>query len=881
MAKKGYVAYVSNVNQLKTRHIYGYSYLELEVANMFEDAIAIVGMDCFLPSAPSVPALWKNIVGKHSGILRLEGAGDNGMHIAVGYLDYLDRFDYKKYRMGKREAELIDPQHRLFLNCTARALERYQGKTFTESDFNRGIGVFASCPMNTYLLHSKNKIDVSLHTVEGLQSTLQNDKDYIGLRTAHTLNLHGPAIDLQTSCSSSATAIHYACLSLLARDCDIAVAGGATTMVPQLRAYPFVEGSIFSSDGHCRPFSANATGTVHGNGAAVIILKRLDDAIEEHDQIFGVIISSAINNNGNRQDGFTAPSVEGWCEVIEKALGDIDVETIGIIETHGTATKLGDRVEIEAINRVFSSKSDKKGFCNVGTAKSHIGHQEAACGVINVIKACCSLSEEIITSDIYDSTPIDLSGTPFYFALEQKPWKRREGSPRRVSVNSSGMGGTNVHIIIEEAPQGCVKSIMDLEDVSYNDVTMPYCWVLPKLVPDFKDLGLKIKGIKDEVVFECSININSFSWLRDHVLSGTAIMPGTYFVYLLNLAAKANDTNMQWQLENVEFKEMLTIGHDKVTLRISCRKDGKHWVLQIESRGSDSWSAKIHANAYAVEASDNFKTKLEVAQLLREDQKPLYTSDIYNHQAKEGLYHGIHFQKMRHAVKVPQGILGVVADFEGHLRNQADRAVCLLDSCLQIFRFVHGQTESNASSGYLLTSFEKINIGAISWKEKQSVWCLGNHREKTAGNQFITDFTFFSEDGNVIGEIIGAQEKGVGTSKKNVSKHAVQPASEKIKKEDSADESFREVSSLLRQLVADSLGDDVTEISMDDTLRVLGVDSFSTLEISLDIQAKLNSQQSFVEDVKPEFTIREICEKIVYRLGRGDDDPFPAECRHG
>lgn len=836
---------------------------------MFQDAIAIVGMDCFLPNAISVPVFWRNIINKNSGILRLEGAGDNGMHVAVGYLNNLDKFDYKKYRMSKREAELIDPQHRLFLDCTARVLERYQGKKFTESVFERKIGVFASCPINTYLLHSKNDIDVSLHNVEGLQNTLQNDKDYIALRAAHILDLHGPAVDVQTSCSSSAVAIHYACLSLSAGDCNLAVAGGATAMVPQLRAYPFIEGSIFSSDGHCRPFTVEAKGTVHGNGAAVILLKRLNDAINNRDHIFGVIISSAINNNGNRQDGFTAPSVEGWCEVIERAIGDIDVETIGIIETHGTATELGDAVEMDAMKHVFSSKSNKKGFCNIGTAKSHIGHQEATCGVINVIKACCSLSEELITSDIYDATPINLSGTPFYFASELKPWKRHEDFPRRVSINSSGMGGTNVHFVVEEAPQGYTKSIMALKNEPCDDILRPRCWISPKIIPEFKNLGLRVRDVRDEGTYECTINLSTFPWLKDHVLSGVAVMPGTYFIYLLNLVAQSINPAVSWQLRDVEFKEMLVINdNDRVTLRTSYRKDGDAWMLQIESRGSDSWNTRVHVNAYAVEASDVFETEATVAQLLRGEQQPLRILDIYNHQSKNGLYHGFYFQKMRHAVKISQGILGIVADFEGQLKDQVDRSVCLLDSCLQIFRFVHDQIDSNTRSGYLLTSFNKINVGAIPWKEKQSVWCLAKHHEKIADNCFVTDFIFFSEDGDVIGEIIGAQENGLGTPKKDTYNRCVlRPVSmkEKEPKRFSA-ELFEKVRISLMQLIIDSLSNDVTEISMDDTLRNLGVDSFSTLEISLEIQSRLNSRQNFTEDVKPEFTIREITQKITNKL---------------
>lgn len=846
---------------------------------MQKKTIAIVGMDCNLPNASSVEGFWSNLCNKQSGILRLEGANRVGMHVSVGYLDDFDCFDYHKFHMGKREACLIAPQHRLFLSCSAKVLENFQKKSITDDEFVRKVGVFGSCPMDTYLQQTRNTVDTSLHTLEGLQATLQNDKDYIGLRTSHVLNLHGPSIDIQTSCSSSAVAVHYACLSLAANDCDLAIAGGATMMTPQLRPYKFVDGSIFSSDGHCRPFTVDATGTVHGNGAAVILLKRLDDALRDENPIFGIIVSSAINNNGNRQNGFTAPSVDGWCEVIEKALTGIDVETIGIIETHGTATKLGDKAEFEAINRVFSSKTTQKGFCSIGTAKSHIGHQEATCGVINILKACCSLTQSLITSDVYDSHPIDFSETPFYFPLETKQWKRQDGKIRRISINSSGMGGTNVHLVIEEAPLKYAAELSDLRTLRVQSEKTPRCWFISDKITDLSYLGLRLKNTKNEIVYEQSINLSSFIWLKDHILSGTPLIPGTYFVSLLNAAAASIYGNSRWKLEAIEFKEILPLSDDKVVLRTTIRKNEKSWDIQIESQGSDVWEAKVHAVASVseIETEDFVYDILHVSNLLRENQEPLNISDIYENQAEAGLFHGAFFQKIRHAVKIPQGILGVIADFEGHLLQQIDREVCLLDSCLQLFRFVHEQTKFQTSSGYLLTSFESININAVLWKENQGVWCLAKHREKTEGNKFITDYVLFSEDGYVIGEIRGAQEKGVSTRKKSkIIKSQTQNITSQYRKLEAYDYVLKE----FKQLIADTLSNEVNEISPDDTLGNLGIDSFSTLEIGIEIQNRLRSSNSFLDHVRPEYTIQQIVDSISKQLGKGNDDPFPTECDH-
>lgn len=835
---------------------------------MFKTPIAIVGMDCRLPGASSVTQFWDNLRNKRSGILRLSGAEKAGMHLSVGYLDDVDRFDYQYFKMGKREACLIDPQHRLFLTCAANVLEHLQKREYTAEDFCRRVGVFASCPMNTYLKHSKNYIDTSLHTLEGLQATLQNDKDYIALRTAYVLNLTGPAIDIQTSCSSSATAVHYACLSLAAADCDIAVVGGATVMNPQLRPYQFIEGSIFSADGYCRPFTKSATGTVHGNGVAVVALKRLDDAIRDRNPIFGVIISSAINNNGDRQDGFTAPSVEGYCEVITRALEGIDVETIGIIETHGTGTKLGDRVEIEALTAAFSAKTKKKTFCSLGTAKAHIGHLEAACGAVSIIKAAFSLTQKQITSDIYDAEPINLADTPFYFPKACIPWKVENGDKRRVAINSSGMGGTNVHLVLEEPPEELTASIDDIPSKKYTNDTSSRCWVVSQ--PEYKELnlGIKLKDTNDEIIYEMLININSFDWLKDHVLAGSAIIPGTYFVHLLRSAARAIDSQKFWNLESVEIKEFLTVTESRTILRISINKNANGWIIKIESRMTDSWESTVHAIALAVPSETFLTSNVHLTELLRGKQEPLNVLDIYNKQRHSGLYHGTYFQKMRHAVRTSKGILGVIADFEGQLKEQVDREVCLLDSCLQLFRFVHGQTEAQGSSGYLLTAFQKINISLVQWKDRQGIWCLANHHPESVSNHYVTDFLFFSEDGEPIGEIIGARERGVGyvpTEDQNIEVSVRNVLSRDISAKNT-NMTSQQIIELLKELVADYVGSAASGILPTDTLAVLGVDSFASLELGLEIQNRLNSQIDFLPDVKPEFSLEEIATRILAKL---------------
>lgn len=833
---------------------------------MLRQPIAVVGMDCNLPGARSVKDFWDNMREKRRGTIKLTGANDVGMHIAVGYLDKFDCFDYRYFRMGKREASLIDPQHRLFISSVANALESFKGESYTTSNFGDRVGVFSSCPMNTYLVNTRETIDASLHTIAGLQSTLQNDKDYLALRTANILNLTGPAVDMQTSCCSSATAVHYACLSLINNDCDLAVAGGSTLMVPQFRPYQYVEGSIFSSDGNCNPFTTSAKGTVHGNGCAVVVLKRLCDAQRDGDKVYSVIISSAINNNGDRQDGITAPSVEGWCEVINDAIRDIDVNTIGIIETHGTGTILGDAVEIEALKKTFSARTNAKEYCSIGTAKSHIGHIEAACGVINVIKASLSLSEELITSDIYDTAEgVDFSGSPFYVSKVCEAWGRDSQAIRRVSINSSGMGGTNVHMVLEEAPVRLSARLSDIENLNHQ-VAPIACWHEDFASNPDLYLGLKIKDTIDEIIYEITLNAESHKWIKDHKLAGVPILPGTYFVHLLSHYANKLDETRKWILKSVEIKEKLAVSSAPVSLRTTLQRHGEQWNIKTESRNKDSWESTLHASAI-ISKSEELQPSPSLPGLIKGYNEALNVPNVYKNQISLGLYHGLCFQKMKHAVKTQDGILGIIADFEGHLQSQTDREVCLLDSCLQLFRFAHGLNEISVNSGYLLTSFEKIDVSDINWKHWKGFWCLAKHRVESAEKTFVTDFSFYSEHGNKVGEILGAREIGVGLHNTNANLQNAttsESTEERASKKDSP--SIEHITQRLKDLIAETIGSPKGQISSTDTLGMLGVDSFSTLDLSIEIQKILNSPVDFLDEIQVDSTVEEIAKLIFVKL---------------
>ena len=431
--------------------------------NGFE--IAVIGMSGRFPGARSVDEFWLNLRAGVESIVRLsdeelvasgiEPATFNAPNYvkAIGVLDDVEWFDASFFGYTAREAELMDPQHRLFLECTWEALEH---AGYDPARYEGLIGVYGGSVMNTYLLNNLLSHPGLVESHPGLPVVLGNDKDYLTTRVSYKLNLRGPSIGVQTACSTSLVAVHLACQSLLQGECDIALAGGASITVPVKAGYFYQEGAITSPDGHCRAFDAQAQGTVGGNGVGLVVLKRLSDAVRDGDTIHAVIKSSAINNDGSLKVGFTAPSVEGQAQVISEALlmAGVEAETISYIEAHGTGTALGDPIEVAALTQAFSGKTAKKGFCAIGSVKTNIGHLDAAAGVAGLIKTLLALRHQEIPPSLHYEKPnprMNLDDGAFYVNAKLCPWKTA-GTPRRAGVSAFGLGGTNVHVVVEEAP---------------------------------------------------------------------------------------------------------------------------------------------------------------------------------------------------------------------------------------------------------------------------------------------------------------------------------------------------------------------------------------------------------------------------------------------
>jgi amino acid adenylation domain-containing protein len=426
------------------------------------DAVAIVGMACRYPGASSPAELWANVCAGRETVKvfakedldpRVD-ATDPGYVATRGVLEDADRFDAAFFGEPPALAELMDPQQRVLLELAVAALE---DAGVVPERHGGSIGVFAGSGHNTYLLKNVVYRLDKLAAVGDLALILGNDKDFVATRIAHKLNLTGPAVSVHTACSTSLVAVCQAQRSLLDYECDVALAGAASVTVPQNAGHLYAEGAMLSSDGHTRTFDAAATGTVFSDGAGMVVLKRLSDAQRDGDRIYAVIRGAAINNDGAAKASYTAPSVAGQAAAIAMAhaASGVDPETITYVEAHGTATPLGDPVEIEALTQAFRARTERRGFCAIGSIKSNFGHTTAASGVAGLIKAALSASYGKLAPSLFFDRPnpnIDFSATPFFVQTKLSDWAPPAGVPRRAGVSSFGVGGTNAHVVIEEPP---------------------------------------------------------------------------------------------------------------------------------------------------------------------------------------------------------------------------------------------------------------------------------------------------------------------------------------------------------------------------------------------------------------------------------------------
>lgn len=440
------------------------------------DGVAVVGMTCRFPGANNLGEFWENL---REGVESLsffsdqevEAAGVDPVTLgrpdyvkAWGVLEDIEMFAAAFFGYSPREAEIIDPQHRIFLECAWEALE---SAGYDSCQYKGTIGVFAGTGVSHYLWSNLYPNRDLVGQLGFWQVQIGNGSDYLTTRVSYKLGLTGPSLNIQTACSTSLVAVCLASQSLLNYQCDMALAGGVSIRVPQKAGYLYQEGGILSPDGHCRAFDARGQGTIAGNGVGVVVLRRLEDALADGDTIHAVVKGSAINNDGALKIGYTAPGVDGQADVITMAqiLGGVEPDTISYIEAHGTGTALGDPIEIAALTKAFRVRTAKKDFCAIGSVKTNIGHLDAAAGIASLIKTVLALKHKAIPPSLHFEQPnpeIDFASSPFYVNTRLSEWKT-DGVPRRAGINAFGIGGTNAHVILEEAP--AVESLEESRSV--------------------------------------------------------------------------------------------------------------------------------------------------------------------------------------------------------------------------------------------------------------------------------------------------------------------------------------------------------------------------------------------------------------------------------
>ncbi|MEU7137697.1 SDR family NAD(P)-dependent oxidoreductase [Streptomyces sp. NPDC046261] len=430
-----------------------------------DGTIAVISLGGRFPGADGVEAFWDNLVRCEDSISRfsageLLASGRDDAWVrhprfvgAEGVLGDIELFDAEFFGYPPREAAIMDPQHRL---CLETAWHVFDTAGYDPAATGAATGVFLSASLSSYLIRNVLPGGAAQRLLGGFPLLIHNDKDFLATTVSHKLGLTGPSYAVGSACSSSLVAVHLACQSLLAHECDMALAGGISLQVPQGQGYVYAEDGIYAPDGRCAPFDAGAGGTVGGSGVGLVLLKRFADAVRDGDRVHALILGSAVNNDGADKVGYTAPSVTGQSAAVAEALAvaRIPADTVGALEAHGTGTRLGDPVEVEALTRAFRAQTDRSGYCALGSVKANVGHLDAAAGVTGLIKAVLAVREGVIPGTPHFRSPnpaIDFPRTPFYVNADTIPWPET-AHPRRAGVSSFGIGGTNAHVVLEQPP---------------------------------------------------------------------------------------------------------------------------------------------------------------------------------------------------------------------------------------------------------------------------------------------------------------------------------------------------------------------------------------------------------------------------------------------
>ena len=514
------------------------------VERVKNERVAIVGMAGRFPGADNVDQFWENLC---NGVNSIQFLSDeellnagvdadtlNNPNYIKAYSSFadFDGFDASFFGYSPREAEVLDPQHRVFLECAWSALEQ---AGYDPEQYDGAIAVFGGSSLNSYIINLYSNSNLRTNT-DNVQAVVSNVMGLMPTRVSYKLNLTGPSCGVQTGCSTSLVSVHLACQSLLNGECDMALAGGVSVAASGKSGYLYQADGVLSPDGRCRAFDAHGEGTVFGNGVGIVVLKKLSDAIADGDCIYAVIKGSTINNDGSQKVGLTAPSVTGQAKAIASTLekAGINPETIGYIETHGTGTSLGDPIEISALNKAFRQHTQAKQFCAITSVKSNIGHLDAAAGIAGLIKAALAVKYGKIPPSLNFESPnpqIDFDNSPFYVNNQLRDWESN-GTPRRAAISSFGMGGTNAHVILEGRGQRA-EGRREEEEGREGDVETFHGTSGNGTSPDSQNWQLLLISAKTSTALSTATN-NLSEYLKSHPNTNLADI-----AYTLQIGRKA------------------------------------------------------------------------------------------------------------------------------------------------------------------------------------------------------------------------------------------------------------------------------------------------------------------------------------------------------
>ena len=562
-----------------------------DVSDYFNE-IAVIGMSCRFPDAGNIHKFWDNLKnGKESVTFftdqELLGAGvghnliNDPNYVRAGcVLNDVDMFDASFFDYTRDEAELVDPQQRFFLEC---AYEAFEDAGYVGKNYDGDVGVFGGTKTSGYANVIRSVHDFP-GTVKSFQAILGTTVDQACMRISYALSLKGPSIGIQTACSASIVAIHLACESLKNAECSMALAGASGITIPQKKGYLYDSEMITSPDGHCRAYDANAKGTVGGNGVGIVLLKKLDDALSDGDNIYAIIKGSAVNNDGASKIGYRAPSVEGQKRVIDEALmiSDVDPDSISYIEGHGTGTFLGDSIEIEALTHVFRKQTNREHYCGLGSVKTNIGHLTQAAGIASFIKTVLALKHKHLPPSLnYEKPNPQLKDSPFFVVDNSVAWET-ENLPRRAGVNSFAIGGTNAHIILEESP---VKAPVAYEKTNYGKYGL-------------LTLSAKTEQALKTIIDNYIVFLNSCADLNIQDICFTSNIGREHHPYRLSVVSDSL-TDIRVQL-----KEKLIKGNFSNQSRKSDTDDFRFHFLDLDCRTNDM-------NAFYLKTQPSYKEAIE------------------------------------------------------------------------------------------------------------------------------------------------------------------------------------------------------------------------------------------------------------------------------